>query len=159
MTTTETPSKRTLLDRSRPTRELVPEKAAPPTTRSYWATLMVIGVIGGILSGLFAIGGAILMVPLLVWRAGMDQRRAAATSLVAITPTAIVSSLTYLAHGDVNVVVAAVVAAGAVAGALLGSRLLHRLPLAWLRWMFIAFVLVVAAHMLLVAPNAATCWC
>ena len=52
------------------------------------------------LSGLFAIGGGILMVPLLTWRAGMDQRRAAATSLVAIIPTGIVSSITYLVNGQ-----------------------------------------------------------
>ena len=58
--------------------------------RTPWATLILTGAIGGVLSGLFAIGGAIVMVPLLVWRAGMDQRRAAATSLVAIIPTAVV---------------------------------------------------------------------
>ena len=64
----------------------------PSTVRAHtpWAALILTGAIGGILSGLFAIGGAIVMVPLLVWRAGMDQRRAAATSLVAIIPTAVV---------------------------------------------------------------------
>jgi hypothetical protein len=61
-----------------------------------WINLTAIGVVGGVLSGLFAVGGGILMVPLLVWRTGMDQRRAAATSLVAIVPTALVSSTTYL---------------------------------------------------------------
>ena len=72
-----------------------------------WAALILTGAVGGILSGLFAIGGAIVMVPLLEWRAGMDHRRAAATSLVAIIPTALVSSATYLAHADVDIVAAA----------------------------------------------------
>ena len=58
-----------------------------------------------------------MMVPLLVWRARMDQRRAAATSLVAIIPTAVVSSATYLAHGDVDVIAGLFVAVGAILGA------------------------------------------
>lgn len=118
-----------------------------------WAALILIGAIGGILSGLFAIGGAILMVPLLVWRAGMDQRQAAATSLVAIVPTAVVSSATYLVHADVDIVAAALISIGAIGGAIIGSRLLRRLPLEWLRWFFIAFILLIAAHMLIAVPE------
>lgn len=138
-----------------------------PTTRPYeisrpstvsapipWAALILIGAIGGILSGLFAIGGAILTVPLLVWRAGMDQRQAAATSLVAIVPTAVVSSATYLVHADVDIVAAALISVGAIGGAIIGSRLLRRLPLEWLRWFFIVFILVIAAHMLIAVPES-----
>jgi len=88
--------------------------------RGYWATLAAIGAVGGVLSGLFAIGGGILMVPLLIWRAHLGQRQAAATSLVAVIPAAAVSSATYLAHGDVSIAGAALVAPGAVAGAVVG---------------------------------------
>ena len=116
-----------------------PRQPTPTRARIPWIALMITGAIGGILSGLFAIGGAIVMVPLLVWRTGMDQRRAAATSLVAIIPTAVVSSATYLAHADVDVIAAALISAGAIGGAIIGSRLLRRLPLQWLRWIFIAF--------------------
>ena len=119
----------------------------------YWGTLAAIGAVGGVLSGLFAIGGGILMVPLLMWRAHLDQRQAAATSLVAIIPAAAVSSGTYLAHGDVNIVGGALVAPGAIAGAVVGSHLLRRLPVAWLRWMFIAFIVANAVRLLLIAPE------
>ncbi|MFW8746156.1 TSUP family transporter, partial [Mesorhizobium japonicum] len=51
--------------------------------------LLVIGVLGGILSGLFGVGGGIIMVPLLTMFAGMDQRHASATSLIAIVPTSV----------------------------------------------------------------------
>lgn len=121
--------------------------------RTPWAALILTGAIGGILSGLFAIGGAIVMVPLLVWRAGMDQRRAAATSLVAIIPTAVVSSATYLMHADVDIAAAGLISAGAIGGAIVGSYLLRRLPLTWLRWMFIAFILAIAAHMFIADPE------
>jgi len=125
-----------------------PIPAPASRTSTPWASFIVIGAVGGVLSGLFAIGGAILMVPLLVWRARMDQRQAAATSLVAIIPTAITSSATYLLHGYVNVVAALLISVGAITGAAIGTRVLRRLPLEWLRWSFIAFILLVAAHML-----------
>ena len=75
----------------------------PSAAQIPWSTLILTGVIAGVLSGLFAIGGAIVMVPLLVWRAGIDQRQAAATSLVAIIPIAVVSSAAYLVHADVDI--------------------------------------------------------
>ena len=83
----------------------------------------------------------------------MDQRQAAATSLVAIIPTAIVSSATYLIHGYVNIVAALLISIGAMGGAVIGTRALRRLPIASLRWAFIAFILLVAAHMLVSAPK------
>ncbi len=127
--------------------------ADPRQTTASWSTLAAIGVTGGVLSGLFAIGGGLLMVPLLVWRAGLDQRRAAATSLVAVVPAAFVSSITYLLHGAVDLTAGAFVAVGATVGAAAGSRLLRRIPLPTLRWMFIVFLLVIAARLLSASPQ------
>lgn len=126
--------------------------SAPPANGRL-GILVVIGVIGGILSGLFAIGGGILMIPLLAGWARMDQRRAAATSLVAIIPAAVVSSAAYLLHGEIDVIASAFVAVGAVVGAVIGSRLLRRLPVTWLRWAFIVFILIIAVRLLLVTPG------
>jgi uncharacterized protein len=126
--------------------DLDPHDPAPVETR--WAVLILTGAVAGVLSGLFAVGGAIVMVPLLVWRAGMDHRRAAATSLVAIIPTAVVSSATYLLHADVDVVAAGMISVGAIGGAVVGSRLLRRLPMTLLRWLFIGFIVLIAVHLL-----------
>ncbi len=126
-----------------------------PSTESgtrYWASLVLIGAVGGLLSGLFGVGGGILMVPLLIAVAGMDQRRAAATSLVAILPTAVAGAIGYLARGEVDLVVALLVSVGGVAGSWVGSRLLRRIPLPALRWMFIALVGLVAVRMVMVDP-------
>jgi uncharacterized membrane protein YfcA len=119
----------------------------------YRLLLALIGLIGGALSGAFGIGGGIIMVPLLVWLARLDQRTAAATSLVAIVPTAVVGSVAYFLNHEIDLAAGGLVSVGAVAGALIGTRLLRRIPLAWLRWMFIALIVVVAARMLLVAPE------
>ncbi|MFO7690413.1 MAG: sulfite exporter TauE/SafE family protein [Cryobacterium sp.] len=118
-----------------------------------WTALIFIGLIGGLLSGTFGVGGGIIMVPLLVWLAHMDQRRASATTLVAIIPAATVGSLTYLANGETDLRAAGIIALGAVVGAVIGSQLLRRLPLVWLRWMFIVMLVVVAVRMLLIVPE------
>lgn len=132
------------------------DSPAPDTDRrAGWARLAVIGAVGGLLSGAFGVGGGILMVPLFVMFAGMDQRRASATSLAAIVPTAIVGSITYLVNGEVDVIPALFVAAGGIIGSWIGARLLRRLPLGWLRWMFIALLVAVAVRMLLFVPERA----
>jgi uncharacterized membrane protein YfcA len=117
--------------------------------------LIVIGVIGGVLSGAFGVGGGIVMVPLLVGLAKMDQRRASATSLLAILPASIVGSITYLAHGSVDLLAALLLAVGAIVGTLIGSWLLSRVPLAVLRWLFIALVVVTAVRLVFISPERA----
>jgi uncharacterized membrane protein YfcA len=119
----------------------------------YWIALVVTGLIGGLLSGIFGVGGGIVMVPLLMALVHMDQRLAATTSLAAIVPTSIAGSLSYLAAGHIDLVAGGFIAAGAVIGAVIGSRLLRRIPLVWLRWLFIVLLLVVAARMVMVEPE------
>ena len=111
--------------------------------------LVLVGAIGGLFSGAFGVGGGIVMVPLLVWLLRFDQRRAAATSLVAIVPASLVGALIYLVNGHVDVVAALSIGAGGVAGALIGTRLLRTLPLAVLRWAFVVLLVVAAARLML----------
>lgn len=127
--------------------------ATRPAAARYWSALVITGVVGGLLSGLFGVGGGIVMVPLLLTLVHMDQRQAATTSLAAIVPTSIVGSLSYLAAGHIDLVAGAIIAAGAVVGTVIGSRLLRRIPLVWLRWLFIVLLIVVAVRMLMVEPE------
>jgi uncharacterized membrane protein YfcA len=115
-------------------------------------SLVIVGGVGGLLSGAFGVGGGIVMVPLLIWLLGFDQRRAAATSLVAIVPGAIAGFLQYLVHGEVSVLAGLLIAAGGVAGSLIGTKLLRTLPLGWLRWLFIAFLVLVAIRLFFEVP-------
>lgn len=115
--------------------------------------LILVGGIGGLLSGAFGVGGGIVMVPLLIWLLGFDQRRAAATSLVAIVPTAIAGAIQYLVKGEVDVVAGLIVAVGGIGGSLVGTRLLRTLPLGWLRWLFIALLAVIAIRLFFEVPS------
>lgn len=118
--------------------------------------LLATGILGGFMSGAFGVGGGIIMVPMLIWFLGMDQRRASATSLAAIVPTAVAGTVTYALHGEVDWLVAGLIAIGGISGSFLGTHLLRRLSLGWLRWLFIALLLVIAVRMLLEFPSSST---
>jgi len=93
------------------------------------------------------------MVPLLVLWAGFDQRRASATSLLAIVPASLAGALTYGVAGNADITVAVLISVGAIVGAPVGSALLRRLPVAALRWMFIAMLLVEGLRLILVTDS------
>jgi len=115
--------------------------------------LLLVGAIGGFLSGMFGVGGGIIMVPLLVWLIGLDQRHASATSLIAIVPSAVAGAIQYAVAGHLDLVAGLLIAAGGIAGSLVGTRLLKTLPLGWLRWLFIALLLVTAVRLLFEVPS------
>ncbi|MDH6423327.1 sulfite exporter TauE/SafE family protein [Aurantimicrobium minutum] len=112
--------------------------------------LLITGVVGGFLSGFFGVGGGIIMVPLLMMWAKFDQRRASATSLLAIVPTSFVGALTYAANHQVDVLVAVFVSLGAIVGAPLGSKLLRVLPIAVVHWTFITMMVIEAIRLIFI---------
>ena len=88
------------------------------------ARLALVGVAAGLLSGLLGIGGGIIIVPGLVWAAGLDRHTASGTSLVAILPIAAVAAITYAVApgGAFDPEASAIFVAGSVTGAVLGAR-------------------------------------
>lgn len=118
-----------------------------------YATFIGIGLLAGLLSGLFGVGGGTVIVPLLVLLLAFDQRLAAGTSLAAIVPTATVGVISYAASGSVAWIPALILAAGAVVGAQIGTRLLPRISQTALRWGFVAFLVVVIVSLFLVVPS------
>lgn len=93
------------------------------------------------------------MVPLLMAWAKFDQKRASATSLLAIVPTSLVGAITYAANHQVNVLVAVLVASGAIIGAPFGSKLLQVLPVAVIHWSFITMMVIEAVRLLFVSEQ------
>ena len=128
---------------------------ADPATRGprFVVGCIGIGLLAGLLSGLFGVGGGTVIVPLLVLLMRFDQRLAAGTSLAAIVPTATVGVISYALHGSVAWIPALILAAGAVGGAQLGTWLLPRMPLTVLRWGFVAFLVAVIVSLFLIVPS------
>ena len=116
-------------------------------------TLIGIGLFAGFLSGLFGVGGGIVIVPALVLLAGYNQRLAAGTSLAAIVPTATVGVISYATSGAVLWLPALVLAAAAVVGAQIGTSLAPRIPQRILQWGFVVFLVAVIVSLFLVIPS------
>lgn len=114
---------------------------------------VVIGLGAGFLSGMFGVGGGVVLVPALVLLLGYGQRMAAGTSLAAIVPTATVGVISYAAAGDVQWVAALILAGGAVVGAQIGTWLLPRVPVRALQFAFAVFMLAVVVALFLVVPS------
>jgi uncharacterized membrane protein YfcA len=127
------------------------EQSVPssPTHSASVLTIVLVGVAAGFLSGMFGVGGGILLVPGLVLVAKMDQRIAHGTSLAAVLPISASSLISYWSHDHVDWRVAACLAAGALAGALLGTRLLHVLPHRTLAIAFATLLIVTAIRLFL----------
>ncbi|QWW19141.1 sulfite exporter TauE/SafE family protein [Schaalia sp. 19OD2882] len=115
----------------------------PTITAAKVLVPVLVGLGAGLLSGLFGIGGGIVIVPALVAFLAMDQRRASATSLVAMIPTATVGAITYGIRGQISLTAALVLVAGTLVGTQIGVWLLRRLPERILPWTFVAFVAAV----------------
>ncbi|WP_203580277.1 sulfite exporter TauE/SafE family protein [Microbacterium hibisci] len=131
-----------------------PETAAlPPRSTRFYVTCVGIGLLAGVLSGLFGVGGGTVIVPFLVLFLHFDQRLAAGTSLAAIVPTAAVGVISYAVHGSVAWIPALLLAAGAVVGAQIGTWLLPRLSLTVLRWSFVGFLVAVIVSLFIVIPS------
>lgn len=112
-----------------------------------------IGLLAGLLSGLFGVGGGTVIVPLLVLLLGFDQRLAAGTSLAAIVPTAIVGVISYGLNDAVAWIPALLLAAGAVGGAQVGTWLLPKVSQTVLRSIFVGFLVAVIVSLFLVIPS------
>lgn len=115
--------------------------------------LVLIGLLAGLLSGAFGVGGGVLIVPAVVLLLGFDQRLAHGTSLAAVVPISVAGVGGYLMHDGLDVPVAVILMIGTVTGVMYGTRLLARIPTTPLRWLFIAFMLVSAARLLFEVPN------
>lgn len=114
--------------------------------------LIVVGMLVGVLSGTFGIGGGTVIVPALVWL-GLSQRNAAATSMLAIVPTSISGVVSYATGGHVDWLAAVLLFCGMFVGGQIGSWLLSRLPELVLRWIFVAFLVFVVINQVSFVPS------
>jgi uncharacterized protein len=110
------------------------------------AAAISLGLAAGVLSGVFGVGGGILFVPTLV-ALGLGQVEAAATSLLAIVPTAATGVIRQRAAGNLRLAAALVVGAASIIGAEVGVRIAKALDEDLLRRGFGILLLLVAAQL------------
>jgi uncharacterized membrane protein YfcA len=116
-----------------------------------WALLLaaVLGLLAGVLAGLFGIGGGTLFVPTLALVLGLTQLHAEATSLLAILPTALAGAWRQVHYGNVRGRAALLLGIAAIAGVEAGVQVAENLPEDVLRRLFALLMIAVAAQIAL----------
>jgi uncharacterized protein len=112
---------------------------------THYLLAVALGLVAGILSGLFGVGGGILFVPILTWL-GLTQLHAEASSLLAIIPTVMVGVWRQQRYGNVRWRAAAILGAASIAAAVGGAQVALSLPESTLRKLFAVLLLAVAAQ-------------
>jgi uncharacterized protein len=114
-----------------------------------WALVAAgaVGLVAGVLAGLFGVGGGILFVPTLTLVLGLTQLHAEASSLLAILPTAAAGAWQQRRYGNVRWRASLILALGAIAGVEAGVQIAEALPEHVLRRLFGVLMLAVAAQL------------
>jgi uncharacterized membrane protein YfcA len=106
---------------------------------------VVLGLVAGVLAGMFGVGGGILFVPTLV-ALGLDHHAANGTSLLAIIPTVLVGTWRQSRYGNVRWRGALVIGIAAAVAAQAGVALAESLSETTLRRLFAALLVLVAGQ-------------
>ena len=104
--------------------------------------LLLIGLVAGIASGFFGIGGGVLIVPGLIYLAGFSQHAAIGTSLaVLLPPVGLAAVIEYYRHGNVELKSALIIAAALFIGGWCGAMIANHIAGEYLRLAFGLFVM------------------
>ena len=130
---------------------MAPGSSSTPATPDgpSWAWVAAAGLLAGFASGLFGVGGGIVIVPALTLLAGFPPKLASGTSLTAIIPISLAGVVGYATAGEIDWAVAGLVTLGSLAGALAGTRWLRTLSGPALQWAFAALMVVTAVRLVL----------
>lgn len=112
------------------------------------AIFLAIGLVAGVLSGLFGIGGGILIIPSLIFLAKFPTKVALGTSLGALLlPVGLLGAYTYYQHGNLNIRASLLIALGLFLGAWIGAKLAQQISGATLQRMFAVFIVLMAIRL------------
>jgi hypothetical protein len=119
--------------------------------------MLLIGLFAGVASGLFGIGGGVVIVPALIYLAKFSQHAAIGTSLaILLPPVGLLAVLEYYRHGNVDLKAALIVAIAFMAGGWIGAHLANHLSGNLLKLLFGIFVLAMGGYLVFDAVKPMT---
>lgn len=93
-------------------------------SRMLYLALFALGLTAGVASGIFGIGGGVILVPALLLLFGTREVEAMATSLAAmVPPVGLLGAMEHYRAGNVNVTYAAMIGSGMFFGAWVGAKI------------------------------------
>lgn len=110
--------------------------------------LISIGLVTGLINGLFGSGGGTIVVPALVFLLGIDDYKAHATAISIILPLSIVSTIIYFTNSSIPFKVVLPVTIGGVVGSYIGAKTLNKIPVNVLRKIFGGVIIYTAIRMI-----------
>jgi uncharacterized protein len=111
--------------------------------------LVIIGLMAGVFGGMFGVGGAIIMVPALVYFLGVDQHTAQGTSVaIMLPPIGLFAAYNYYKAGEVNIWYAVIIAVAFLIGGFFGSKIALALPENLMKKIFGILLILVALRMI-----------
>lgn len=108
---------------------------------------ILVGIIAGIISGFFASGGGLILVPAYVYILGLNEKEARATSVLCILPMVIVTAFFYYKSSFFDWKLGVLCAIGGIVGGIVGAKLLKKIPDKYLKIVFAAFLIYSGIYM------------
>ena len=109
---------------------------------------IIIGILAGIISGLFSTGGGMILVPAFIYLLKMNEKESRATSITCILPMVIASSIFYARSQYIQWRLGCLCAIGGIIGGFIGSKFLNKIPDWILRLLFIIFLIYIGIKMI-----------
>jgi uncharacterized membrane protein YfcA len=112
------------------------------------ALFLAIGLVAGVLSGLFGIGGGILIIPSLIFFANFHTKLALGTSLGAmLLPVGLLGAYAYYQQGHLNIKASMLIGLGLFFGAYAGAKLAQLISGPTLQRLFAVFIVLMAIRL------------
>ncbi len=112
-------------------------------------SLAIIGIISGLLGGMLGLGGAIIIIPALVFTMGFSQQLAQGTTLLMmVMPVGALAAFQYYKAGNINIKAAIILGAAFFISSYFGAKIANLLPEEILKRAFALMLIVLAVKML-----------
>ena len=108
---------------------------------------ILVGLVAGIISGLFTAGGGLIVVPALLYTLKLEPKKARATSVFCILPMVLVTAFFYGKNHLINWEIGIKCAIGGIIGGIIGAKLLNHLPEKYLKIAFTVFLIYAGINM------------
>lgn len=109
---------------------------------------LLIGLVAGVICGLFASGGGLILVPAFVYLLQMEDKKARGTAVFCILPMVVTSSIFYYKDRYMDWKIGIYCAIGGILGGMVGAKLLKKIPTKYVRILFTVFLFYVSIKMM-----------
>lgn len=110
---------------------------------------VLIGIISGIISGMFTAGGGLILVPIFVYILKLSEKQSRATSIFCVLPMVVITAIMYSKNNYIDWWLGIKCAIGGIVGGIIGAKLLKKMSSKTLRILFLIFLIYTSIKMII----------